>query len=149
MSGEKRPTFRSGWGLVFHKSRLGIRYSSVGSAFTWSHITGPTTSLLSEWHFHSRAGETAQWFGFLFCFFFFNKNFLSFFFFPRQDFNCPGTHSVDQADLEFEEIVYLCLLSAGIKGMCQLKKNFLNKNIKWNSFRCSIISYLIWVFCNL
>jgi hypothetical protein len=31
---------------------------------------------------------------------------------------CPGTHSVDQAGLEHRDHACLCLLSAGIKGIC-------------------------------
>ena len=31
--------------------------------------------------------------------------------------DCPGTHSVDQADFKLTEIACLCLLSAGIKGV--------------------------------
>jgi hypothetical protein len=40
----------------------------------------------------------------------------------------PGARSIDQADLQLEEIVYLYLLSAGIKGTCHhrpdLKEDF-------------------------
>ena len=33
---------------------------------------------------------------------------------------CPGTHSVDQANLELENSSYLCLLNAGVKLRCNL-----------------------------
>jgi hypothetical protein len=34
--------------------------------------------------------------------------------------SCPGTSSIDQAGLIFTMILCLCLLSAGIKGVCHL-----------------------------
>jgi hypothetical protein len=34
--------------------------------------------------------------------------------------SCPGTHSVNQAGLKLRAPTGLCLLSAGIKGVCHL-----------------------------
>jgi hypothetical protein len=52
---------------------------------------------------------------------------------------CPGTHFVDQASLELRKSTCLCLLSAGIKGMCH------HCPAKTNSFVVFVVVVVLFV----